>query len=146
MRLFVVLLFLAFSSTSFAIVLPSHSFFGANELYEESQDYINFSTGTRIGNINFALLKSNGTWGDGCLVQFNNDFAGCQKCCNDSWANAGYETDEPTLILFNNCMDACEKLNDAGPSLAPLGSTLWLLPFILGYAAVKRYKINKINK
>jgi hypothetical protein len=39
------------------------------------------------------------------------------------------------MIYFKYCILAC-----GGESLAPVGSTLWLLPFILVYAGIKRYK------
>ena len=140
MRLYIILLFLALSTTTFAITLPSHSFFGANQLYEENEDFIEYSTGTKIRSINMLISSVNDDWGEACVV--SRDFDVCQECCDASWAKDNYEDNEHNVTLYDDCMSACDTLNGAGPSL-PLGSVLSFLPFAFVYAALKRYKASK---
>lgn len=136
LRLYIVFLLVSFTSVAFAVTLPSQSFFGANELYEENEDVVEISVGTRIGGINLRLSSENEAWGTQCYKGGHAEQGECQDCCDASWAAEGY-TDAGEELY-----DTCIKMCGGGPSL-PLGSTLWLLPFILGYGIYKKVRTSK---
>lgn len=138
LKLFILLVLLSFGATALAVTLPSQSFFGANELYEENEDVVEISVGTRIGGINLRLSSENEAWGTQCYKGGLAEQAECQDCCDASWAATGYRDEDEVLY------DTCIKMCGGGPSL-PLGSTLWLLPFILGYGIFKRYNNKKVD-
>jgi hypothetical protein len=134
-KTYLLLLFVSFASASYAVFYPANSFFGANEEYAENHDQIEYSIGTQVRNINMIISTVNSGWGDICTKNQseNVDQATCQDCCTASWENEGYT--DAGEVLYNKCMEMC----GGGPSL-PLGSTLWLLPFVFAYAGVKKYR------
>jgi hypothetical protein len=136
LRLYISLLFLSLFSAIFAVTLPSSPFSSANELYEDGQDNISMLSGVSIGRINIQLQTENNPWGQECAGRGNT--GACQDCCGEMLLESG--TSIETLIYHQYCFDSCG--ND-DPSLAPLGSTLWLLPFILVYAGIKRISIRR---
>ena len=136
LRLYIVFLLVSFTSVAFAVTLPTYSFFGANELYEENEDVVEISEGTRIGGINLRLSGDNEEWGIQCYKGGHAEQGECQDCCGASWAATGYADEDE--VLYDTCMKIC----GGGPSL-PLGSVLCLLPFALGYAGYKKYKHSK---
>ncbi len=134
LKLYILFLLVSFSFLAFAVTLPTYSFFGANELYEENQDMVEITAGTKIGGINMLLESNNESWGAICTGQFKEQ-GECQDCCAASWAKTDYE--DADEVLFNTCMKMC----GGGPSL-PLGSVFVFLPFALIYAGIKKYKSN----
>ena len=134
-KTYLLLLFVSFASASYAVFYPTSSFFGANEEYAENHDQIEYSIGTQVRNINMIISTVNSAWGDACTNNGsgNVDQATCQDCCAASWENEGYT--DAGEVLYNSCMKMC----GGGPSL-PLGSTLWLLPFVFAYAGIKKYR------
>ena len=135
-KTYLILLLTSSTSVSYGVTLPSHPFFGANELYEEGHDYVEYSVGTKVSNINMIISTVNTKWGDICNEGGNVEQGKCQDCCDASWAATNYaDADE---VLYDTCIKMC----GGGPSL-PLGSALWLLPFVLVYAAFKRFRTNK---
>lgn len=135
-KTYLILLLTSSTSVSYGVTLPSHPFFGANELYEEGHDYVEYSVGTKVRNINMIISTVNTKWGDICNEGGNAEQGKCQDCCDASWAATDYaDADE---VLYDTCIKMC----GGGPSL-PLGSVLWLLPFVLVYAAFKRFRTNK---
>ena len=130
-----ILLLTSSTSVSYGVTLPSHPFFGANELYEEGHDYVEYSVGTQIRNVNILISEINSAWGDACLDKSLGEEDKCQDCCDETWNFAGYKDEDE--ISYNTCMKIC-----GGTSL-PLGSTLWLIPFVLVYAVFKRFRTNK---
>lgn len=139
LKIFLIFLLVSFTTKILAITLPSHSFFGANELYEENLDFIEYSFGTKIKSINILISTVNDDWGEACVS--SQDFDVCQDCCDASWAKVNYEDNEHNVTLYEECMKACDTLSDAGPSL-PLGSVFSFLPFAFVYIGFKRYKAN----
>ncbi len=139
LRLYIVFLLVSFTSVAFAVTLPSQSFFGANELYEENEDVVEISVGTRIGGINLRLSSENEAWGTQCYKGGHAEQGECQDCCDASWAAEGY-TDAGEELY-----DTCIKMCGGGPSL-PLGSALWLLPFAFAYGFYKRYNNKKVDR
>lgn len=140
LRLYILFVLASFTFESFAIKLPSHSFFGANELYADSFDNIEYSAGTQISNINMLLENVNSTWGDICIESSMGDTDDCTRCCGEL-SDEQEVQDASSITLFNTCMSMCK----VGESLAPVGSTLWLLPFIIVYTAVKRVRTKKLE-
>ena len=136
LKLYIVFLLVSLSSVAFAVTLPTYSFFGANELYEENEDVVEISEGTKIGGINLRLSGDNEEWGIQCYKGGHAEQGECQDCCDASWAAEGYT--DAGEELYNTCIKMC----GGGPSL-PLGSVLCLLPFALGYGIVKRYRKEK---
>ena len=132
------LVLLSIATSAFAVNLPTYSFFGANELYAENEDIVEISEGTTIAGINMRLQTDNEGWGTSCSKAGLAEQAECQDCCDASWAADGYK--DASEVLYDTCMKMC----GGGPSL-PLGSTLWLLPFILGYGIYKRYNNKKAD-
>lgn len=141
LRLYILLVLASVTFESFAIKLPSHSFFGANELYSDSFDNIEYSAGTQISNINILLEGVNSQWGDICTERSMGDKDDCTQCCGE-FSDAQENEDESTFTLFNTCMSRC----GVEESLAPLGSTLWLLLFVFAYAGVKVYSGKKVKE
>ncbi len=137
-KLFILLVLLSVSASALAVTLPTYSFFGANELYEEGMDEIEYEVGTRVKGINYLLESNNEAWGNTCWDRSLGEQAKCQDCCDESWAADGYS--DAGEVLYDSCIKIC----GGGPSL-PLGSTLWLLPFILGYGMYKRYNNKKVD-
>lgn len=137
LRLYISLLFLSLFSAIFAVTLPSSPFSSANELYENGQDNISMLSGVSIGRINIQLQTENNPWGQECAGRGNT--GACQDCCGEMLLESG--TSIETLIYHQYCLDSCGGNDDL--SLAPLGSTLWLLPFVFAYAAFKRFRTNK---
>ena len=135
LRLYIVFLLVSFSSVAFAVTLPTYSFFGANELYATNEDKVEISVGTKIGGINMLLEANNESWGKTCTSVYQEQ-GECQDCCGASWAADNYS--DAGEVLYDTCMKMC----GGGPSL-PLGSTLWLLPFILGYGIYKKVRTSK---
>jgi hypothetical protein len=131
LRLYISFLFLCLVSVVFAVTLPSSPFRFANELYDDSNDDISMQLGVRITNINNQLQTNNNPWGPECIAK--GEQGACQDCCTGKLLVEGSSPDN--MIYFKYCILAC-----GGESLAPVGSTLWLLPFILVYAGIKRYK------
>ena len=136
LRLYIVFLLVSLTSVAFAVTLPTYSFFGANELYEEGRDEIEYEVGTKVKGINYLLESNNEAWGNTCWDRSLGEQAKCQDCCDESWAADGYS--DAGEVLYDSCMKIC----GGGPSL-PLGSVLCLLPFALGYAGYKKYKHSK---
>lgn len=135
-KTYLILLLTSCTSVSYGVTLPSHSFFGANELYAQNEDVVEISEGTRIGGINMLLENNNEAWGTSCSKGGTAEQGECQDCCDASWAATNYaDADE---VLYDTCIKMC----GGGPSL-PLGSALWLIPFVLVYAAFKRFRTNK---
>ena len=141
LSLYILFVLASFTFESFAIKLPSHSFFGANELYADSFDNIEYSAGTQISNINILLESVNSTWGDQCVQRSQGDTDDCTQCCGE-YLDAQDDADESTVTLFNTCRSMCGD----SESLAPLGSTLWLLLFVFAYAGVKVYSGKKVKE
>jgi hypothetical protein len=137
LRLYISLLFLSLFSAIFAVTLPSSPFSSANELYEDCQDNISMLSGVSIGRINIQLQTENNPWGQECAGRGNS--GACEDCCGEQLLENG--TSIETLIYHQYCLDSCGGSDN--PSLAPLGSTLWLLPFILVYAGIKRISIRR---
>ena len=138
LRLYIVFLLVSLTSVAFAVTLPTYSFFGANELYEEGRDEIEYEVGTKVKGINYLLESNNEAWGNTCWDRSLGEQAKCQDCCDESLAADGYS--DAGEVLYDSCIKIC----GGGPSL-PLGSTLWLLPFILGYGIYKRYNNKKVD-
>ena len=136
LRLYIVFLLVSFTSVAFAVTLPTYSFFGANELYEEGRDEIEYEVGTKVKGINYLLESNNEAWGNTCWDRSLGEQAKCQDCCDESWAADGYS--DAGEVLYDSCMKIC----GGGPSL-PLGSVLCLLPFAFAYAGYKKYKKSK---
>ena len=136
-KTYLILLLTSSTSVSYGVTLPSHSFFGANELYEEGHDYVEYSVGTQILNINILISEINSAWGDACLANSLGEEGKCQDCCDETWKLAGYKEEDE--VSYDTCMKMC-----GGTSL-PLGSTLWLLPFVFAYAGVKKYRKAQMN-
>jgi hypothetical protein len=65
----------------------------------------------------------------------------CTQCCGE-FSEEQENEDESTFTLFNTCMSMC----GVEESLAPLGSTLWLLLFVFAYAGVKVYSSKKVKE
>lgn len=138
LRLYISLLFLSLFSAIFAVTLPSSPFSSANELYENGKDNISMLSGVSIGRINIQLQTDNNPWGQECAARGNS--AACQDCCGEMLLESG--TTIETLIYHQYCLESCDSGSE-NPSLAPLGTTLWLLPFILVYAGIKRISIRR---
>lgn len=138
LSLYIIILLVSITSVAYAIQLPSHPFFGANELYEDNSDKIEYSVGAKISGINISLETTNNSWGEECLKE--GEQGACQDCCTASLKNV--EVNKENLILFNTCIKAC----GGGESLTPLGSTLWLLPFAFAYGFYRRYKSKKVDR
>ena len=139
LRLYIVFLLVSFTSVAFAVTLPTYSFFGANELYEEGRDEIEYEVGTKVKGINYLLESNNEAWGNTCWDRSLGEQAKCQDCCDESWAAEGYS--DAGEVLYDSCMKIC----GGGPSL-PLGSALWLLPFAFAYGLYKRYNNKKVDR
>ena len=131
LRLYISFLFLCLVSVVFAVTLPSSPFSFANELYDDSHDDISMQLGVRITNVNIQLQTNNNPWGPECTAK--GEEGACQDCCTEKLLVKGSSPDN--MIYFKYCMLAC-----GGESLAPLGSTLWFLPFLLVYATFKRFR------
>ena len=138
-KLFILLVLLSFGATALAVTLPTYSFFGANELYEEGRDEIEYEVGTKVKGINYLLESNNEAWGNTWWDRSLGEQAKCQDCCDESWAADGYS--DAGEVLYDSCMKIC----GGGPSL-PLGSTLWLLPFAFAYGLYKRYNNKKVDR
>ena len=138
-KLFILLVLLSFGATALAVTLPTYSFFGANELYEEGRDEIEYEVGTKVKGINYLLESNNEAWGNTCWDRSFGEQAKCQDCCDESWAADGYS--DAGEVLYDSCMKIC----GGGPSL-PLGSALWLLPFAFAYGLYKRYNNKKVDR
>lgn len=136
LRYYILFLLLSIASVAFAVTLPSHAFYTANELYAENEDNIELTGGVMIGSINLQILTSNSTWGFECLKE--GEQGACQDCCKLMLLDNGMSPEN--LKLFNTCMSDC----GGGESL-PLGSVLCLLPFALAYGIVKRYNNKKAD-
>lgn len=132
LRLYISFLFLCLVSVVFAVTLPSTPFSFANELYDDSHDDISMQLGVRITNVNIQLQTNNNPWGPECTAK--GEQGACQDCCKLQLLNEGVSQDN--LIYYKYCMEAC----GGGESLTPLGSALWLLPFVFVYAGIKRYR------
>ena len=132
LRLYISFLFLCLVSVVFAVTLPSSPFSFANELYDDSHDDISMQLGVRITNVNIQLQTNNNLWGPDCTAK--GEQGACQDCCKNKLLDEGYSQDN--MIYFKYCMEAC----GGGESLTPLGSALWLLPFVFAYAGIKRYR------
>ncbi len=132
-KTYLLLLFVSLASASYAVFYPTSSFFGANEEYAENHDQIEYSIGTKVRNINMIISTVNSKWGDICNEGGNAEQGKCQDCCDASWAATDYRDEDE--VLYDTCMKMC----GGGPSL-PLGSTLWLLPFVFAYAGIKKYR------
>ena len=137
LKLFILLVLLTVGGAAFAVTLPPFSFYGANELYEEGMDEIEYEVGTKVKGINYLLEENNESWGNSCTSVYQEQ-GECQDCCDASWAADQYR--DASEVLYDTCIKMC----GGGPSL-PLGSTLWLLPFILGYGIFKRYNNKKVD-
>lgn len=137
-KTYLILLLTSSTSVSYGVTLPSHPFFGANELYEEGHDYVEYSVGTKVSNINMIISTVNTKWGDICNEGGNAEQGKCQDCCTASWAATDYADEDEVLY------DTCIKMCGGGPSL-PLGSVLWFLPFALAYAGIKSRKSERIE-
>ena len=138
LKLFILLVLLTVGGAAFAVTLPPFSFFGANELYEEGMDEIEYEVGTKVKGINYLLEENNESWGNSCSKGGLAEQAECQDCCGASWAADNYS--DAGEVLYDTCMKMC----GGGPSL-PLGSVLCLLPFALGYGIYKRYNNKKVD-
>lgn len=123
------------ASMLYAVTLPQAPFGGGYDLYDENHDYVQYSVGTEIRNINVIISTVNDGWGDTCWKTYQ-EKSKCADCCGDTWVLEG-ERDEDE-IKYERCLEICGE----GTSL-PLGSTLWLLPFVFAYAAFKRFRTNK---
>lgn len=132
-KLSILLVLLNTVGVAFAVTLPPYSFFGANELYEEGQDEIEYEVGTKVKGINYLLESNNEAWGNTCWDRSFGEQAKCQDCCDESWAADGYS--DAGEVLYDSCMKIC----GGGPSL-PLGSALWLLPFAIAYGYIKKVR------
>ncbi len=140
LNLYIIILLASVTSVAYAIKLPSYAFFGANELYVENEDFIEYSAGTQIGNINMLLENVNDDWGVECLKEGEN--GACLDCCQATLDNIPEdEQNADTYILYNTCRQTCGD----NESLAPLGSVLWLLPFAFAYGFYKRYNNKKAD-
>ena len=135
-KTYLTLLLSSAASMLYAVTLPQAPFGGGYDLYDENHDYVQYSVGTEIRNINVIISTVNDSWGESCLETSFGDKSKCADCCGDTWVLEG-ERDEDE-IKYDRCLEICKE----GTSL-PLGSTLWLLPFVLVYAAFKRYRTNK---
>ena len=136
LRLYITLVLVSLFTAAFAVILPSHSFYGANELYAENQDVVETDAGTKFGKINIRLATDNSSWGNDCWSQSYEDKYKCQDCCGEK-LDAAEEAEGPseaTDVLYDSCMKTCDATS------LPLGSALWLLPFALAYGIVKRYR------
>lgn len=123
------------ASMLYAVTLPQAPFGGGYDLYDENHDYVQYSVGTEIRNINVIISTVNDGWGDTCWETYQ-EKSKCADCCGFTWESlGGKEEDE---IKHTRCLEICGE----GTSL-PLGSTLWLIPFVLVYAAFKRFRTNK---
>ena len=141
LRLYITLVLVSLVTVAFAVTLPAHSFYGANELYAENQDVVETDAGTKFGKINIRLATDNSSWGNDCWSQSYEDKYKCQDCCGEK-LDAAEEAEGPseaTDVLFDSCMKTCDATS------LPLGSTLWLLPFILGHGIYKRYNNKKVD-
>ena len=125
------------ASMLYAVTLPQAPFGGGYDLYDENHDYVQYSVGTEIRNINVIISTVNDSWGESCLETSFGDKSKCADCCGITWESQEVERAEDE-IKYDRCLEICKE----GTSL-PLGSTLWLLPFVLVYAAFKRYRTNK---
>jgi hypothetical protein len=134
-KTYLLLLFVSFASASYAVFYPANSFFGANEMYEENHDQIEYSIGTQIRNINMIISGDFDEWGNHCLAVSSGEPGRCQECCDEQWAAVDYNISDEFEKKYDNCFSIC----GGGPSL-PLGSTLWLLPFVFAYAGIKKYR------
>lgn len=132
-KLFILLVLLNTVGVAFAVNLPSYSFFGANELYDEGQDEIEYEVGTKVKGINYVLTTNNEAWGNTCWNESFGESGKCQDCCDRSWADTDYADEDE--VLYYACLDICK----GGPSL-PLGSALWLLPFAIAYGYIKKVR------
>ena len=136
LRLYTLFLLVSIASVAFAVTLPSHSFYGANELYAENQDVVETDAGTKFGKINIRLATDNSSWGNECWGESYEDKYKCQDCCGEKLdaAEEAAGSSEATDVLYDSCMKTCDATS------LPLGSALWLLPFALAYGIVKRYR------
>lgn len=135
-KTYLTLLLSSAASMLYAVTLPQAPFGGGYDLYDENHDYVQYSVGTEIRNINVIISTVNDSWGESCLETSFGDKSKCADCCGITWeSQEGKEEDE---IKYDRCLEICKE----GTSL-PLGSTLWLLPFVLVYAAFKRFRTNK---
>ena len=141
LRLYTIFLLLSVSSVAFAVMLPSQPYYAANELYGINEDIVETEAGTKIRNINMSLKTGNSQWGDECWSESFEDRYKCQDCCGEK-LDAAEEAEGPseaTDVLFDSCMETCDATS------LPLGSTLCLLPFILGHGIYKRYNNKKVD-
>lgn len=137
-KTYLILLLTSSTSVSYGVTLPSHSFFDTNELYEEGHDYVEYSVGTQIRNLNIVISDVIDSWGNTCWETSFENKSKCADCCGDTWESlGGKEEDE---IKHTRCLQIC----DEGTSL-PLGSTLWMLPFVFAYAGIKKYRNAQMN-
>lgn len=139
LRLYIVFLLVGIASVIFAVTLPTHSFYGANELYSVNQDEILTDAGTRFLGINSRLLTENSSWGNECMGESNGDVYKCQDCCGIRLDKAEEKdgSSEATDVLYDTCMEICEA------SSLPLGSALWLLPFAVVYTCIRMRKVEE---
>lgn len=134
----IIVLFLSIAFQAFSVNLPSFPFYSSNELYEVNHDQIEFEAGTQIKGINILLENVAGEWGEYCMEDALGDPYDCQQCCVDKWEE--FRNDPSYKASYTTCFNYC----GGGESL-PLGSTLWLLPFIIVYTAVKRVSSKKLE-
>ena len=139
LRLYTIFLLLSVASVAFAVMLPSQSYYAANELYGINEDIVETEAGTKIRNINMSLKTGNSQWGNECWSESFEDRYKCQDCCGEK-LDAAEEAEGPseaTDVLYDTCMETCNATS------LPLGSVLCILPFALVYGVLKRYKKNK---
>lgn len=141
LRLYTLFLLVSVASVALAVTLPSHSFYGANRLYDMNEDVVETEAGTTFSRINLRLSTENSAWGDKCWNEASGDVYKCQDCCGLSLESAEEKSgqSEANDALFDACMDICDATS------LPLGSALWLLPFAFAYGIYRRYKSKKVD-
>lgn len=138
-KTYLILLLTSSASVSYGVTLPSHPFFDTNELYEEGHDYVEYSVGTQIRNLNIVISDVIDSWGNTCWEDSFHDRSKCADCCGDTWDSLE-EKEEDDELKYDRCLEICGE----GTSL-PLGSTLWMLPFVFAYAGIKKYRKAQMN-
>ena len=134
-KTYLTLLLSSAASMLYAVTLPQAPFGGGYDLYDENHDYVQYSVGTEIRNINVIISTVNDGWGDTCWETYK-DKSKCADCCGDTWVLEGKRDEDE--IKYDRCLEICKE----GTSL-PLGSTLWLLPLVFANPAIKRFRTNK---
>ena len=137
-RFYAVLILLNVNVLSYAVYLPQNPYYSSNALYEEGFDEIEYEIGTKIRNINMIISTVQEEWGNHCLGVSFGEQGKCQDCCDNQWAGEGYE--DQYEDKYYTCINMC----DGGQSL-PLGSSLWLLPFVFAYGIYKRVRMNTLT-